>query len=289
MADLFDLAFFDATLRMVSPVLLAALGGLLCERVGIFNVALEGMMLSGAFGAVAGSYFLGSAWLGVLTAIAASLLIGALLAGLSVSLKGNDIVVGISLNLLATGLTTFLLKVVLGATGVFMDPSLQGLPKWLGQSPLVWFSYLAVPAVAVYLFRSVPGLRLRAVGEHGRAAQTLGVDPVRVQYGAILLGSVFTGLAGAQLALGQVTMFQQEMTAGRGFIALVAVIFGRANPWGVLVASLLFGLAESLGMRLQGTGLPPQITALLPFVVTLLALALAGQRKRLVKEALAHE
>lgn len=296
MGDLFDLQLVHMTLRTVVPVLLAALGGALCERAGLFNVALEGMMLVGAFGAVAGSFFLHGAGWGVLVAVAAATAVGLLLAFLSLNLKANEIVVGISLNLFATGLTTFLMRVLLKATGTFHDPSLQGLPTWSppwlqsvpvlgrvlsGHTPVVWAAYLAVPAVAYFLFQTTAGLRLRAVGEHARAAQTLAVNPLRLQYLAVLLCGLLTGLAGAQLSLGQVRVFQENMTAGRGFIALVAVIFGRAHPAGVLLASLLFGLIDALGIRLQGVGLPSQVTGLLPFVVTLLTLvALRGRGLR---------
>jgi ABC-type uncharacterized transport system permease subunit len=280
MGNLFDLQLLHMTLRTVAPVLLAALGGLICERAGLFNVALEGMMLAGAFGAVLGSFFLGSAGWGVLAAIISAALVGLLLAFLSIHLRGNAIVVGISLNLLVTGLTTFLMRVVLKATGTFHDPQLKGLPAWdlpgipvlSGHTPVVWLSYLAVPALTYFLFQTVTGLRIRAVGEHARAAQTLAVSPAKIQYLAVLICGLLTGLAGAQLSLGQVRLFQEEMTAGRGFIALVAVMFGRAHPVGVLGASLLFGLVDALGTRLQGAGLPSQVTLMLPFVVTLLAL-----------------
>lgn len=293
MADLFDIQLLHMTLRTVVPVLLAALGGALCERAGLFNVALEGMMLAGAFGAVVGSFFLGGAGWGVLVAIAAATAIGLILAVLSLNLRANEIVVGISLNLLVVGLTTFLMRVVLGATGTFHHPDLQGLPQWSpewlqavpvlgrllsGHTPVVWAAYLAVPVLSYFLFQTTIGLRLRAVGEHARAAQTLAVNPLRMQYLAVILAGVLTGLAGAQLSLGQVRIFQENMTAGRGFIALVAVIFGRAHPTGVLLASLLFGVIDALGIRLQGAGLPSQVTGLLPFVVTLLTLvALRGR------------
>lgn len=293
MADLFDIQLLHMTLRTVVPVLLAALGGALCERAGLFNVALEGMMLAGAFGAVVGSFFLGGAGWGVLAAIAAATAIGLILAVLSLNLRANEIVVGISLNLLVVGLTTFLMRVVLGATGTFHHPDLQGLPQWSpewlqavpvlgrllsGHTPVVWAAYLAVPVLSYFLFQTTIGLRLRAVGEHARAAQTLAVNPLRMQYLAVILAGVLTGLAGAQLSLGQVRIFQENMTAGRGFIALVAVIFGRAHPTGVLLASLLFGVIDALGIRLQGAGLPSQVTGLLPFVVTLLTLvALRGR------------
>lgn len=305
MDSIFDLILANTTLRTVSPVLLAALGGLICERSGLFNVALEGMMLSAAFGAVLGSFFLGGAAWGVLAAIIAAGIVGWMLGFLSINLRGNAIVVGISLNLLVTGATTFLMRQVLGATGTFHDPKLQGLPTWnwpwlkgipvlgpvvSGHTPIVWLSYLAVPVLSYFLFKTVTGLRIRAVGEHARAAQTLAVSPVRTQYLAVLLCSVLTGLAGAQLSLGQVRLFQEEMTAGRGFIALVAVMFGRAHPVGVLGASLLFGLVDALGTRLQGVGLPSQVTLMLPFVVTLLALttlrgrSLAGLTQRTATE-----
>ncbi|MFD4568720.1 ABC transporter permease [Streptomyces sp. NPDC058251] len=183
-------------------------------------------------------------------------------------------------NLLAVGLTSFLLRTVFGVQGTFDDPSLAGLPLLGGFSPLAYVAWAAVGVAALMLSRHVWGLRLRGVGKAPRAAATLGVRPARYQYAAVLVSGVLCGLAGAQLALGNVTLFSENMTAGRGWIAVVAVMLGRALPLGVLLAALLFGLAEAAGFRLQGLGLPQQATDAAPYVVTLGALFLTTARRR---------
>ncbi len=286
------LGIFDATLtgsllRFATPILLAALGGLICERAGVFNIGLEGLMLAGAFGAVVGSYFGGSALAGVAAAVLSGVALAALLALFAVRLRGNEIVVGIAINLLASGLTVYLLRSIFGVKGAFQDPALVGLstlrlpgidglpllgPLLSGHTSVVYVALLLTVGVQVLLFRHVIGLRLRGVGEHAEAAMTLGVDVGRLRTAAILVSGALCGLAGAQLSLGNVTLFVENMSAGRGWIAVVAVMFGRAHPLGVFAACLLFGLTESLGFRLQGLQLPSQLTESLPYVVTLASL-----------------
>ncbi len=287
-----DAALFSSAIGALTPILFAALAGALCQRAGIFNISLEGTMLIGCFAAVAGSWYTGSAWLGVVIAAVAAAGYSLILAGGSVSLGGDAIVLGVAMNLLAVGLTGFLLRTVFGSRGTFSDPTLAGLepvftgvPILAGHSLLVYLSWVAVIALAVFLNRHPWGLRLRGVGERPEAAESLGVSVIRYRYGAILAGGALCGLAGAQLALGNVTLFSENMTAGRGWIAVVAVLLGRALPVGVLAAALLFGLAEALGFRLQGIGLPQQATDAAPYVVTLLALFLANARWRRRREA----
>ncbi|MBC6459618.1 ABC transporter permease [Actinomadura sp. HBU206391] len=290
-----DAELLASALRALTPILLAALGGALCERAGVFNISLEGLMLIGCFGAVAGSWFTGSAWLGVLVAIAATTVFSLVLAVGSVSLKADAIVLGVAMNLLAAGLTAFLLRTVFGVQGAFSDPGLKGLGALdvpglgdvpfvgdvlAGQSPLVYLSWLIVAVTAVFLSRHAWGLRLRGVGERPDAAQSLGVSVTKYQYAAVLAGGVLCGLAGAQLALGNVTLFSENMTSGRGWIAVVAVMLGRAAPLGVLLAALLFGVVEALGFRLQGQGLPQQAADAAPYVVTLVALFASTARRR---------
>ncbi|MEU1129219.1 ABC transporter permease [Streptomyces sp. NPDC005900] len=294
-----DSALFHSALLALTPILLAALGGAICERAGVFNIGLEGMMLIGCFSAVAGSWFTGSAWLGVLFGALASAAYAMILAVGTITLRGDAVVLGVALNLLAVGLTGFLLRTVFGVQGTFSDPALAGLdgiglpglgavpslgPVLSGHSPLVYLSWAAVVVAAVFLARHPWGLRLRGVGEAPDAAATLGVSPARYRYAAVLTSGLLCGLAGAQLALGNVTLFSENMTAGRGWIAVVAVMLGRALPVGVLLAALLFGVAEAAGFRLQGNGLPPQATDAAPYVVTLAALFLStarrGRRKR---------
>ncbi|MGA4542410.1 ABC transporter permease [Uniformispora flossi] len=286
----FDAELVFSALRALTPVLFAALGGALCERAGVFNVSLEGTMLTGCFAAVAGSWYSGSAWGGVLAAVIASTAFSAILAVGAVSLGADAVVVGIALNLLAVGLTGFLLRTVFGTTGTFGDPGLDGLdPVDLpgiesipfvgkaisGHSPLVYLSWVVVAVIAVLLSRHPWGLRLRGVGEAPEAAQSLGVSVTRYRYAAVLASGALCGLAGAQLSLGNVTLFSENMTAGRGWIAVVAVMLGRALPVGVLLAGLLFGLVEAIGFRLQGEGMPQQAADAAPYVMTLIALFLA--------------
>ncbi|MFI5761055.1 ABC transporter permease [Streptomyces sp. NPDC051563] len=270
-----------SVVRALTPILLAALGGAICERAGVFNIGLEGMMLIGCFSAVTTSWFTGSPWLGVLAAALAAAAYSLILAVGTVTLRGDAVVLGVAMNLLALGLTGFLLRTVFGVRGTFDDPALAGLPLIGGQSPLAYLAWAAVALTAFKLSRHVLGLRLRGVGEAPEAAATLGVNPAKYRYGAVLAAGTLCGLAGAQLALGNVTLFSENMTAGRGWIAVVAVMLGRAAPIGVLLAALLFAVAEAVGFRLQGLGLPQQATDAAPYVVTLAALFLttAGRRR----------
>lgn len=293
MSNLFDSALFASVIRALIPILLAALGGLICERAGVFNIALEGLMLVGCFAAVAGSYYTHSSLLGVLTAVLAASLTSLILAYGTISRQGDPIVLGVALNLLAVGLTSFLLYALFKVHGVFQSPDIVGLPDWPipglksipGVGPVLfsltalgYVALLLVPVVQQVLFTTPLGLRLRGVGERPQAAASLGVSPAKYQYGAVLVSGVLCGLAGAQLALGNVVQFSENMTSGRGWIAVVAVMLARAHPVGVLGACLLFGLTEALGFRLQGNGLPAQITDAAPYVVTLIALVLARKR-----------
>ena len=291
--QLFDAALLDSIVRASIPILLAALGGLICERAGVFQISLEGMMLLGAFTAVSVSYATGSAVLGVFAAMAAGCLTSMLLAVGNVTRHGDPIVIGVAINLFAVGLTGFLLPQLFDVRGVFRDPAIAGLGRieipLLSDIPVIggalfrltlpgYLAFLLVPAIWVMLFRTPVGLRLRGVGERRVAAQTRGVPVTAYQYSAVAASGVLAGLAGAQLALGNVVQFAENMSAGRGWIAVVAVLLGRAHPFGVLGAGLLFGTAEALGFRLQGNGLAVQITDALPWIVTLIALIFARRR-----------
>lgn len=295
LGQIFDATLLNSTFRYITPILLAALGGLICERVGVFNIALEGFMLWGAFFAVVGSFYAQNALLGVLTAMAMGMVIAAVFGVVVIPLKGNMIVSGIALNLLVAGATIFLLRALFGVKGAFQDPRLQGVGKidipvvqdlpiigaiLSGHSWLVYLSWLLVIAIYLLLFRAVLGLRMRGIGEQPEAASTLGVNVAWIRFGAILASGALCGLAGAQLSLGQVTLFVENMSAGRGWIAVVAVMLGQANPIGVFLASVLFGFADSIGFRLQAYGLPPQFTGMVPYLVTLAALFLIASRRK---------
>jgi ABC-type uncharacterized transport system permease subunit len=292
----FSPAFFDQAVLGITPILLAALAGTLSERVGLFNIALEGQMLVGAFAAVAGSHFTGTLAGGVAAAVIGGMLFSGLLAFGSAILRGNDIVIGISLNLLAAGLTSFLLRSMFGVSGTFSDSAMAGLTRLhipgvadlpvigraLGeQNPLVYLSWLLVVLVSVFLAYTPWGLRIRGVGEQADAAVTLGANAVRYRICVTLAGGALCGLAGLQLSLGSITLFSENMTAGRGWIAVAAVMLGRARPLAVAAACVLFGMSDALGLKLQGQGLPNQITDSAPYVVTLIALVIAGLRQRI--------
>lgn len=287
MGQIFDVTLFEATLRMVAPILLAALGGAICSKVGLFNVGLEGLMLIGAFSAIVGNYLTGNVYIGIAFAIVFTLIFALLFAYLSINLQANVIVVGIALNFLAAGITTFALRAIFGVKGAYYDPKMKGLPKldipiidqipWVkdvisGQSILVYLSIIIVIVLQFYLYKTVSGFRLLSAGMNPTAARSIGLPVRRIQYTAILLSGVLCALAGAQLSLGNVTMFTEGMTNGRGFIALVATMLGQSNPLGVAGSSLLFGFMEAMSFRLQNFNIPSNITAMLPFVVTIIAM-----------------
>lgn len=291
LATLFDAALLNSTFRFVTPILLAALGGALCQRVGIFNIALEGLMLTGAFAAVAGSYFLHSSVLGVGSAVLATALLAGVFALFTIKLGGDEIVTGIAINLLAAGLTVFLLRSLFGVKGAFQDEAIVGLgkieipglrslpvlgPLLSGHTWIVYLSLVLVFCIQVLLMRHRLGLRLRGVGENPEAALTLGVRVQALQTGTLLAAGALCGLAGAQLSLGNVNLFVEDMSAGRGWMAVVAVMLGRAHPIGVFAASLLFGFTDSLGFRLQGLQLPSQLTEAVPYLATLISLFLVA-------------
>lgn len=290
---LLDLALLSSTIRLVAPILLAALGGLFTERVGIFNVALEGLMLIGAFFAVAGTFWTGEPLAGLALAVVAALIVALVFALVVVDLGGDAIIAGLAVNILALGLTTYLVMPVFGVQGSYYDPSLRGLPNvdlpivdgipilgalLSGHSPLVYAAFGLALAAQVFLFHHPYGVRVRAIGENAVAAGGVGINVRRTRYLMVALSGILCGLAGAQLSISLVHQFVQGMTAGRGFIALVAVIFGRATPLGVLAASLLFGFAYALTLRLQGAGIPPQFVAMLPYLATIAVLVALAVR-----------
>jgi simple sugar transport system permease protein len=281
----FELGFVAAVLLAATPILYAALAGAISAQVGVFNIALEGQMLWGAFAAVAGSYYTGSAWGGVLAAILSTALFAVVLAVGAARWKADPIIIAIGTNLLAVGLTGFLLRVLFDTSGSFSPRGLEGLPKmafladipvigpiFAGQTVLVPLAFVIIAAVGVWLSRSARGLRLRGVGEHPDAAAALGVNVASYQTWVTIAGGALCGLAGAQLALGNVTVFTENMTAGRGWIAVAAVMLVAGRPLWLPVACLGFGAAEALGFRLQGIGAPQQLTDAAPYAITLLVL-----------------
>jgi general nucleoside transport system permease protein len=267
------LLLIGTTLRAAAPLLLTALGGVFSERSGVINIGLEGTMLMGAWGAVYFSLATGSAWVGVLGAILMGVIIAALHAVASIQWRANQVVVGVAINLLASGFTEFM-AVKLWSSG--QSPEVPARVPDVG--PLNLFVYLAF-GLALFaqwlIYRTPWGLRLRAVGEHPKAADTVGVSVYRMRYWGVLLSGVFAGLGGATLSVGLLSRFTVNMTSGQGFIALAAMIFGRWNPVGAIWACLLFGVAGGLATLLQiwGVPIPSQFLLMAPYVLTMLALA----------------
>jgi len=286
LALLFNTAVFAAALRMATPLIFAALGGIFSERSGVVNIALEGMMLTGAFTAMFVSYHTGNPWLGVLGAMASGVLIGLLHGLFGIRFRANKVVTGTAINIFAGGLTVFLLRDFFGAAGTSPSvatigditlPLINQIP-WIGrvigrQNPLVYLALVAVVVAHVVIYKTSWGLRLRAVGEHPKAADTVGVNVYRMRYVAVALSGALAGLGGTYLSIAHLSRFSEGMTAGRGFIALAAVIFGKWTPFGALGACLFFGYADALQMRLQDVGIPTQFMNMLPYVLTMVALA----------------
>lgn len=283
---LFNTAVFAAAFRMATPLIFAALGGIFSERSGVVNIALEGMMLVGAFTAMFVTYHTGLPWVGVLGAIVAGALMGLLHALFCVHYRANQVVTGTAINIFAGGLTVFLLRFYFGTAGT--SPSVATIPDltlpviskipWFGkilgrQNPLVYLALLSVIVVHIVIYKTVWGLRLRSVGEHPAAADTVGVNVYRTRYIAVALSGALAGLGGTYLSIAHLSRFSENMTAGRGFIALAAMIFGKWTPLGALGACLFFGYADALQMRLQDIGIPVQFMHMLPYVLTMIALA----------------
>lgn len=272
------LLFLAQTIRIAIPYLFAAAGGALAERSGIVSLTLEGFMLSGAFGAVIGAYYSGSAWVGMLCGIAFGVAMGAVHAISTIRYRADQIVVGIALNLFAVGVTRFFLQMAFDSSSNsprvvgFGSDTASGLASFVG-NPLVWCGLAVMPVLAWVVGRTTFGLRVRAVGEHPEAAASVGVPVARVRYVAVLMSGALAALGGVYLALDQ-HQFTDSMTAGRGFIALAAVIFGRWDPLRAGLACLLFAGAETLQIRLQAAQLiPSQFVAMIPYVLTIIAVA----------------
>jgi len=272
------LLFLAQTIRIAVPYLFAAAGGALAERAGIVSLTLEGFMLGGAFGAVIGAHYTGSAWIGVVAGVAAGLVLAGIHAVCTLRFKADQIVSGVAINLFAVGITRFLLQLAFDSSSnsprvVGFGGENVGGALALASNPLVWLGLAAMPALAFVVYRTTFGLRVRAVGEHPDAAASVGVPVNRVRYVAVLGSGALAALGGTYLALDQ-HQFTDSMTAGRGFIALAAVIFGRWDPVRAGFACLLFAGAETLQIRLQAAQvIPSQFVAMIPYVLTIVAVA----------------
>lgn len=288
-------AFLSAGLLLGTPILLAALGELLVERTGVLNIGTEGVMLGGAFAAALAAQASGSAALGVLAAAAAGTALGLLFALAAVTLAADQIVAGAALNLLALGATGAFYRAILGATGSALVlptlpplevPFLHRLPLVGGalfaQNALVYLGLCLTPVLAVLLGHTGLGLRLGSLGDHPQAAASIGIPVRRYRVAALAVGGALGGLGGAALTLAATNTFVEGITAGRGFVALAVVVFGRWSPWGALAGSLLFGLASALQFQFQAAALavPYQLFLMLPYLLTLAVLLLSAGGSR---------
>ncbi len=292
------LGLLGGTLAATTPVLLAALGGAFTYYSGMFNIAMEGMLLVAAFCAVVGGFFSGSWLVGLLCAVLGGLLVALLFILFAIVLRTDEFVTGIALNLLAVGATTYALRQVFGTRGAFQDPGIPAIPALsipglsslpgigpllFGQNLIVYLAVILIGLAAYMIFRTRYGLRLRAAGHNAQALDTAGVPAARVRVWALLICGVYCGVGGAFLSTGYLQLFGENMSAGRGWIALAAIILVSGNPWGIAVISLMFGFADGVGLLLQGSGLPPQITDTLPYLATLLALWVYARRRGAVQ------
>ena len=281
-----------STVRNATPLVFAAMGGMFSERSGVVNIALEGLMLISAFAGVAGAFLSGSAWVGLGFALAAGLLFALIHALMCVTFEADQIISGTAINLLALGGTGFLMVEVFGQGGTSprVDqfgavgiPLLADIPiigqAFFDQSLLVYLMYLLIPVTFFVVFRTPFGLRLRATGEVPEAVDTAGVSVYRMRYYGVALSGLLAALGGAYLSMGLLSAFTENMTGGRGFIALAALIFGRWNPLGAAGAALLFGFAQAITFRAGGQEvIPIEFLQMLPYILTIVVLAGFGGR-----------
>jgi simple sugar transport system permease protein len=287
------LGLLNGTFAATTPVLLAALGGAFTYYSGMFNIAMEGMLLVAAFCAVLGGFLSGSWLVGLICAILGGVCVALLFILFAIVLRTDEFVTGIALNLLALGSTTYALRQIFKTSGAFQNPGIPAIPAldipglsslpvvgplFFKQNLIVYVAVMLIGLAAYVIFRTRYGLRLRAAGHNAQALDTAGVPATRVRVWALLACGVYCGIGGAFLSTGYLQLFGENMSAGRGWIALAAIILVSGNPWGIALISLLFGLADGVGLLLQGNGLPPQITDTLPYVATLIALWVYARR-----------
>lgn len=303
--SVFTIGLFQTTLRTATPVVLAALGILMTDHVGIMNIGMDGMMLCGAFFAVMGNVFLGGWPGGLLLALAVGLLLGIFFGVFVVKFKSDEYIIGVALNIFAGGLTVLLLRTIFGVTGSFQGtaerpiaplptidiPLIRDIPVLgsllSGNTLLVYVSWILTAAAYVLIYRTPFGFWLRAAGEHPESLRAAGRSPEKMKYIASILCGLFSGLAGAHLSLGYLTKFTEGMSASRGFIAVACVIFGGSNPPRVFLAALLFGFIDALGMRIQDFHVDSNLTTLAPYLVTVIMMVAVVLRARRRKRRMA--
>ena len=276
-----------AGVRSATPILFAALGEIYTERSGVYNIGLEGLMLCGALAGFMASFYTRNVWVGVLIGALAGGAVSLLHACACVLFFVDQIVSGLAINVFALGLTSYIFKIFAGKGT--LPPKIAGLASMkipiLSEVPilgeiffshnlLVYMAFLLVPVTWWVLFKTSPGLHLRAMGENPESAETAGLSVSKIRFLCIFVGGLFAGLGGAYMSLGQLNVFMENMIGGRGFIALAAVIFGKWNPWGAMIGTLVFGLADAAQLRLQAMGfkIPNEFFLMLPYVLTIVVL-----------------
>lgn len=278
MREIFSLIIIYSTIRLATPLVLAALGGLYSERSGVINIALEGLMLSGAFTAAVVTYKTGNPWIGLGAAILAGIFVASIHAVACIKYQANQVVSGMAVNILMLGVPALL-------SGAFFDST--GATPQIPKNNLLPYAPIIIAAVLVavtwYVLNRTPfGLRLRAVGENPEAADTAGISVKRIRYTGVMLSGALAAIGGAYLSIGQSSLFTRNMTAGRGFIALAALIFGKWKPVQTMLACLLFGFAEAVAIQLQGVPIslfgksatiPVHFIQMFPYVLTMIVLA----------------
>ncbi len=287
---IFNLTLIYATFRSAVPIIFAALCAAITQQADILNIATEGIMLIGGFAAVTVSYFTGSWLLGVIAAMILGALIALIMAVGHIRYNADICGIGMGINLFAVAFTRFLLKAVYNTNGAFSDPSIKPIPRvdipFIASVPVIgdifngwtiteWFVLFLIAGLQFLFYKTVWGLRLRAVGQFPEATKTAGINVTMMKYKAMLISGVVGGLAGAHLSLGYSVQFVDNMTNNRGFMGVAAMYFGGANPILTSIGCLLFGLADSIGNRLQAYGIPSQFVLMMPYIVTVAVLAIS--------------
>ena len=295
--DVLTPTLISSGIRLATPIMLAALGGALCNRAGVLNLALEGKMLLGSFLAIVMAYFVGNTYVGIGMAVLAGGLLGLLFAFLYIRYQVNLIILALAINMLILEITVYFMRILFGNVGSWSDPSIQRLPAihipfiqdipfWgevlSGHNFIVYFAWFSCIAGFIILFWTRFGRHIRATGENKEAAETVGISVTRVQVAALVIAGMLCALGGAFLSVGHLTLFTRNMTNGRGWVAVVAAIFAFNHPIGVFFTSMFFGFTEAFAVRVQAvSNLPPNLIQLIPQFATLLALILVGLREKL--------
>jgi simple sugar transport system permease protein len=291
---IFSISLVYATIRSATPIIYAALCAAITQQADILNIGTEGIMLTGAFAAVTVSYLTGSWMLGIVVAMVAGLAMAMIIAVGHIKYGAEITAIGIGINMFALGITKYLLNTLLGKTGSFSEPEIVGVPKvhisFIENIPVIkdifndwsiteWFVIVLIVLMTFFLFKTVWGLRLRAVGKFPMAAKTAGINVNKMKYQALAISGLIGGLAGAHLSIGYSRMFTENMTNGRGFMGVAAMFFGGAHPVLTSIGCLVFGFTDSIGSRLQAYGVPSQFVLMMPYIVTVAVLGISMATK----------